>query len=290
MAARAIAADHGLRFEVIVGEEITTRGGHLLGLFLDRAGPAAALASRDDRPRSTTRAASRSPPIRCSRSRCARPAGRSAASSTTPIRATAPTRSRRSIPRPSAGRTGASWRSREELGLAAVGNSDAHAAERRSARAHTTFPGHDADGAAGRDPRPARRTGTGRSTAIAPQLATFGRQLRKYSRDARRELRGRVLRTGTGRDHGYPGGRSAAAGVRPRRRRGARRRWPTSAAAGEASRASDEDRPRQPVRLPAAGRRDAARPAPLREPAPPRPRRPDHHAAATASSAPRRAT
>jgi len=30
VAAHAMAADHGLRFEVVVGEEITTRGGHLL--------------------------------------------------------------------------------------------------------------------------------------------------------------------------------------------------------------------------------------------------------------------
>ena len=41
---------------------------------------------------------------------------------------------------------------------------------------------------------------------MAPQIATFGRQLRKYSRDARAEVSGRLLRTGMGRDHGYPGG------------------------------------------------------------------------------------
>jgi hypothetical protein len=41
---------------------------------------------------------------------------------------------------------------------------------------------------------------------MAPQLATFGQQLRKYSRDARAELHGRILGTGRGRDHGYPGG------------------------------------------------------------------------------------
>ena len=38
-------------------------------------------------------------------------------------------------------------------------------------------------------------------------LPTFGRQLRKYSRDARAEIAaGRVRRDGSGRDHGYPGG------------------------------------------------------------------------------------
>ena len=36
VAARSIAESKGLPIEVIVGEEITTRGGHLLGLFLRR--------------------------------------------------------------------------------------------------------------------------------------------------------------------------------------------------------------------------------------------------------------
>jgi hypothetical protein len=41
---------------------------------------------------------------------------------------------------------------------------------------------------------------------MRPQLATFGRQLRKYGRDVRDELHGRLRHTGRGRDHGYPGG------------------------------------------------------------------------------------
>ena len=36
VAAQAIARDRGLRAEVVVGEEVTTLGGHLLGLYLDR--------------------------------------------------------------------------------------------------------------------------------------------------------------------------------------------------------------------------------------------------------------
>src|SRR3954451_2083418 len=36
VAARSIALDHGFRTEVIVGEEVTTLGGHLLALFIDR--------------------------------------------------------------------------------------------------------------------------------------------------------------------------------------------------------------------------------------------------------------
>jgi len=38
------------------------------------------------------------------------------------------------------------------------------------------------------------------------QLGTFSQQLRKYGRDARAEVGGRIRRDGTGRDHGYPGG------------------------------------------------------------------------------------
>ena len=39
------------------------------------------------------------------------------------------------------------------------------------------------------------------------QLGTFGQQLRKRGRDAKDEVTGRIRRDGTGRDHGYPGGR-----------------------------------------------------------------------------------
>ena len=39
LAARHIALDRGLPVEIVVGEEITTRGGHLLGLFLERRVP-----------------------------------------------------------------------------------------------------------------------------------------------------------------------------------------------------------------------------------------------------------
>ena len=56
--------------------------------------------------------------------------------------------------------------------------------------------------------RDARRPSTAASFhATAGQLGTFGQQLRKRGRDARDEVAGRVRRDGTGRDHGYPGGR-----------------------------------------------------------------------------------
>ncbi|MDP1604080.1 MAG: hypothetical protein Q8M03_12535, partial [Legionella sp.] len=40
VAGRQLAADRGLDLTVVVGEEISTRGGHLLGLFLERPVPA----------------------------------------------------------------------------------------------------------------------------------------------------------------------------------------------------------------------------------------------------------
>jgi hypothetical protein len=93
----------------------------------------------------------------------------------------------------------------EQTGLAQVGNSDAHAAESIGA-GWTTFPGRSAD--------ELRRAILERHThhhgsfhATGAQLSTFGRQLRKYGRDARDTVRGRLLRDGTGRDLGYPGGR-----------------------------------------------------------------------------------
>ena len=39
VAARAMAGDRGMRTEIVIGEEVTTRGGHLLGLFLERRVP-----------------------------------------------------------------------------------------------------------------------------------------------------------------------------------------------------------------------------------------------------------
>ena len=39
VAAKRMAEDRGLRIHVVVGEEISTRGGHLLALFLERPIP-----------------------------------------------------------------------------------------------------------------------------------------------------------------------------------------------------------------------------------------------------------
>ena len=203
-AARAIARARDLPVEVVIGEEVSTRGGHLLALFIEEAVPplrslresiglvheqgGLAIPAHPLFPYPlcaqawTLRALLASPDPRV------RPDGVEAFNPTT-------------FGRPVHRRVVAFA---EELGLAVVGNSDAHEAA-AVGTGWTTFPGHTAE-----DVRNAileHRTGWhGSFHGTASQLPTFGRQLRKYGRDIRAEVGGRVRRDGTGRDHGYPGG------------------------------------------------------------------------------------
>jgi predicted metal-dependent phosphoesterase TrpH len=205
VAARKLAQDRGLRFEVVVGEEVTTLGGHLLALYVDR-------------------------PIRPYRSlRTTIQAVHDAGGLAIPAHPLVPYplcaqgwMLRRLLDdpdpaaRPDALETfnptslGKPWHRRvvrfaDVHGLARVGNSDAHTLD-AIGTGWTTFPGRDAA-----DLRRAVEAKTtdhgGTFHATAGQFATFGQQLRKRSRDLRDELAGRVRRDGTGRDHGYPGGR-----------------------------------------------------------------------------------
>jgi hypothetical protein len=94
----------------------------------------------------------------------------------------------------------------DEHGLARVGNSDAHALDAIGI-GWTTFGGRTA--AELRHAIEGRATDHGGSFHdTAGQVAVFRKQLTKRARDARDELAGRVRRDGTGRDHGYPGGRA----------------------------------------------------------------------------------
>jgi predicted metal-dependent phosphoesterase TrpH len=206
VAARVMAEDRGLRVRVVVGEEITTRGGHLLGLFLTRRVPALkslrwSIADIHDQGGVAIPAHPFVPVWICAQGFVLRrllddpdPQVRPDALET--FNPTA------------VGRYGhaQSVRFAAERGLPAIGSSDAHVATSIGS-AWTTFPGLGPE-----DLRSAIRAGTthahGSFHGTAGQLGTFGRQLRKYGRDARDELRGRVRRDGTGRDHGYPGGRA----------------------------------------------------------------------------------
>ena len=205
LAAQALARDRGLRVEVIVGEEISTRGGHLLGLFL----------REPVRPWQS---------LRASVSAIHEQGGLAIAAHPLfpyPLCAQAPVL-RRLLADPdprvhldgleafnptTLGRGhGRVVSFIEEHGLAGTGSSDAHALE-AIGQGWTTFPGRTAD-----DLRQAideRRTRWhGDFHPTGSQLSIFGRQLRKRGRDVRDEVGGRVRRDGTGRDHGYPGGRA----------------------------------------------------------------------------------
>ena len=206
LAGSAIARDRGLAIEVIVGEEVTTLGGHLLALFIER-------------------------PIRPYRS-----LGRTIAAVHEAGGLAIPAHPLVPYPlcaqgwvlrrllddpddavRPDALETfnptalGRPWHDRvvrfaDEQHLAHIGNSDAHALEAVGS-AWTTFPGRS-----GADLRAAIAAGTtehgGSFHGATGQVGVFGRQLRKRARDLRDEVGGRVRRDGTGRDHGYPGGRA----------------------------------------------------------------------------------
>lgn len=205
LAARAIAEHRGLRVEVVVGEEVTTLGGHLLALFIDR----------------------RIPPFRSLRSTIA--AVHDAGGIAIPAHPLVPyplcaqgwvLRRLLDDPDPAVrpdavetfnptalGKPGHLQVTRfaDERGLARVGNSDAHALAAIGS-GWTTFPGSTAaDLRRAIAERATEHGGTFHPTL--GQLSTFGAQLRKRGRDARDEVRGRLRRDGTGRDHGYPGGR-----------------------------------------------------------------------------------
>ena len=203
LAGRAIARDRGLRAEVVVGEEITTLGGHLLGLWLEAP-------IKPFRSMRTTIAEIHAQgglaipahplvpyPLCAQGFVLRRLLSDDERYRPDAIEAFNPT----TLGRP--------WHDRvvrfaEQHSLARVGSSDAHALDAIGS-GHTSFAGRD--GAALRAAIEGRHTtehGTFHPTGA--QLGTFGAQLRKYGRDARANLGGRIRRDGTGRDLGYPAG------------------------------------------------------------------------------------
>ncbi len=204
VAARRIALDRGLRTRVIVAEEISTRGGHLLGLFLERPVPALrslrwSIAAVHEQGGIAIPAHPLVPYPLCAQAFLLRRLLDDPDSAFRPdaIETFNPTA------------FGRYWHERvvrfaAEHELAQIGNSDAHASE-AIGTGWTTFPGRTEDDLrAAIIARTTRHHGSFHGTA--GQLGTFGRQLRKYGRDARAEVGGRLRRDGTGRDHGYPGG------------------------------------------------------------------------------------
>jgi predicted metal-dependent phosphoesterase TrpH len=204
VAARRMAQDSGLTLEVVVGEEITTRGGHLLGLFLENPVPALkslrwSVEAVHDQGGIAIPAHPLVPYPLCAQGFMLRrllddddPAVRPDAIETFNPTALGKYRHASVV------------RFATEHGLAQVGNSDAHVAW-AIGTGWTTFPGRTtADLRAAIADRTTRHHGDFHGSV--GQLGVFGRQLRKYSRDWRADVGGRVRRDGTGRDHGYPGG------------------------------------------------------------------------------------
>jgi predicted metal-dependent phosphoesterase TrpH len=205
VAAQRMALARGLPIDVIVGEEISTRSGHLVGLFLTtRIKPWRSLRDSVARVHDQGGLAIVAHPLvpypLCASERSIRRLLDEADPVFHPdaIEAFNPTTARMR------------WSRRvpafvDEVGRAAVAASDAHRAEAVGA-ALTLFPGRDAS-----DLRRAiaERTTTwqGRPYAWREQLGMFGHQLRKYSAAMRDDVGGKVRRDGTGRDLGYPGGR-----------------------------------------------------------------------------------
>jgi predicted metal-dependent phosphoesterase TrpH len=201
VAGRQMAIDRGLSFEVVVGEEVTTLGGHLLALWIERPIKpfktlGASIAEVHEQGGIAIPAHPLVPYPLCAQGFVLRrlladePRFRPDA-----IEAFNPT----TLGRPWHGRV---VRFAEEHGLARVGNSDAHALD-AIGTGWTTFHGHD--GAALRAAIANRTTHHhGTFHATGAQLGTFGEQLRKYGRDARASLGGRVRGDGSRRDLGYP--------------------------------------------------------------------------------------
>ena len=205
VAARALARERGLRIEIVVGEEVTTRDGHLLALFVEeRLRPFRSMRTTIGEIHEQGGIAIPAHPLfpypLCAQGWTLR---RLLAAGDPRVRPDAmeafnPTTFGRLV------------HERVSLfaaahGVATIGSSDAHAAT-AIGTGFTTFPGRTAE-----DVRRAILDGTtgweGSFHRTASQLPTFGRQLRKYGRDLRAEVGGRVRRDGTGRDLGYPGGR-----------------------------------------------------------------------------------
>ena len=200
--AQRVAQERQLPLAVIVGEEITTRNGHLVGLFMTRrirpwGTMRDAVARVHDQGGITIVAHPLVPYPLCASERTIRRMLDEADPARHPdaIEAFNPTTARMR------------WSRRvpafvEAVGLAPVASSDAHHAD-AIGRAVTLFPGHSAD--ALRAAILARdTTWQGDPYAWPEQLGMFRQQTAKNIRSVRDTVRHRVLHQGSGRDLGYP--------------------------------------------------------------------------------------
>jgi predicted metal-dependent phosphoesterase TrpH len=199
--ARRMAQERGLPLDVIVGEEISTRNGHLIALFLDRrirpwGRMRDAVAQVHDQGGLAIVAHPLVPyPLCASEGTVRRLLDEGGRARPDAIEAFNPTTGRMR------------WSARVpafafETGLTQVASSDAHRAT-SVGRAITRFRGDDA--AALRQAILDDATGwEGTAYPWSEQMGMFGEQTAKNIRAVRDTLRHRVLRQGQGRDLGYP--------------------------------------------------------------------------------------
>jgi predicted metal-dependent phosphoesterase TrpH len=198
--ARKLARERGSRVEVVVGEEITTRSGHLVGLYLEqRIKPLRSLRSTIIEIHAQGGLAIPAhplPPYPLCIGR--RPIERISADPDSRVYLDG----LETFNASSAGRTHHKPATdlAAALGLAAIGGSDAHHVT-LIGTCWTTFPGQTAE-----DLRRAialRRTHAhGDFFGLPLEAWVYTHQLRKYARDIRDDLRRAVLGRGTGRDLG----------------------------------------------------------------------------------------
>ncbi len=211
VAGKAMAEYRGWPIEVIVGEEVSTRGGHLLGLFMtERIRPWYSLKDTIARIHEQGGLAVIAHPLPpyplCASERTIRrlmdeadpifhPDGMEGFNPTT------------------AGKALRHWSRRapalaEELGIAATGGSDAHKRENVGTtqtliRCTGTVEESLRRALAERDTR-----WQGSEYAWRSQVGMFAQQTRKNVAALGVEIRGKIRRDGTGRDLGYPGGKA----------------------------------------------------------------------------------
>jgi hypothetical protein len=210
LAGKAMAEYRGWPIEVIVGEEVTTRGGHLLGLYMTRRirpwhSLKDTIAMIHEQGGLAVIAHPLPPYPLCASERTIRGLMDEADAIFHPdgLEGFNPTTAGMALRR---------WSGRapalaEELGLAATGGSDAH----RAANVGASLTLVPASGTVEQSLRRglAERTvrWQGHGYSWGSQLHMFGQQTRKNLAALRDEIEGKVRRNGTGRDLGYPGGR-----------------------------------------------------------------------------------
>jgi predicted metal-dependent phosphoesterase TrpH len=213
LAAQHIAQRRRLSVRVIVGEEITTRNGHLVGLFLgERIRPWRSMKESIERVHDQGGIAIVAHPL------VPYPLCASARTIQRLLDESDPVFHPDAIEAFNPTTAGMRWTRRvpafvAESGVAAVAGSDAHRAS-SVGQAVTVFPGTTPD-----ELRAAilERTTSweGDFYPWREQVGTFRLQLGKNARAVRDDVRGKLLRSGTGRDLGYPGGRRRPAAFDP---------------------------------------------------------------------------